>query len=583
VIGGIEPVRSLLMAAFEAGKSVVSANKALLADEGGELHAAAAKAGVDLYYEAAVAGAIPLLRPLRESARRRPAEPGGRHRQRHDQLHPVPDGRDRARLHRGLAEATELGYAEADPTADVDGFDAAAKAAILASLAFHTPVTAADVYREGISAVTSTDVARAAEIGCTVKLLAICERVPGATGGDSGRRPRAPGDDPDDAPAGRRRRGVQRRVRRGRGRRAADVLRPGRRRATRPPAPSSATWSPSRATGRPGSPAPASPPTRACRAADRRDPDPVPRQPRRRRQAGRARDGGAGVRRHGVSIATVRQDGHGDAATLVIVTHSAPGRRPVGDGERAPGDARGPRRHQHPACGRTVMTTQLPVRGTVSPLWPGLIEAYRSRLPVSDSTPVVTLQEGATPLVPAQELSRRTGCDVYLKVEGANPTGSFKDRGMTVAISKAVEEGPRSSALARTPAAPAAAYAAAPPAVCAVLVPQGKIATGKLAHALVHGPKLLQAREFDDCLALASKLSSTTLSAWSTASTTTLEGQIDASFEVVDVLGDAPTSTACRRQAGNITAYWQGYREYAHAPPRALADVGLPGRRSLPT
>jgi homoserine dehydrogenase len=177
VIGGIEPARTLLLAAFAAGKSVVSANKALLADDGVALHAAAAEAGVDLYYEAAVAGAIPLLRPLRESL-------AG------DQIRRVVgivNGTTNYILSRmaetgagfaeALAEATDLGYAEADPTADVDGFDAAAKAAILASLAFHSPVTAADVYREGISAVSATDVARAAEIGCTVKLLAICERV----------------------------------------------------------------------------------------------------------------------------------------------------------------------------------------------------------------------------------------------------------------------------------------------------------------------------------------------------------------------------------------------------------------------
>ena len=182
VIGGIEPARSLMLAAFDAGKSVVSANKALLADDSVALHAAAADAGVDLYYEAAVAGAIPLLRPLRESL-------AG------DQLTRVVgivNGTTNYILSRmaetgagfaeALAEATELGYAEADPTADVDGFDAAAKAAILASLAFHSPVTAADVYREGISAVSSTDVARATEIGCTVKLLAICEKVSGADG-----------------------------------------------------------------------------------------------------------------------------------------------------------------------------------------------------------------------------------------------------------------------------------------------------------------------------------------------------------------------------------------------------------------
>jgi homoserine dehydrogenase len=182
VIGGIEPARTLILAALESGKSVVSANKALLADDGPLLHATAAKCGVDLYYEAAVAGAIPLLRPLRESL-------AG------DQLRRVVgivNGTTNYILSRmaetgagfaeALAEATELGYAEADPTADVDGFDAAAKAAILASLAFHTPVSAADVYREGISAVSATDVARAAEIGCTVKLLAICERVGNGTG-----------------------------------------------------------------------------------------------------------------------------------------------------------------------------------------------------------------------------------------------------------------------------------------------------------------------------------------------------------------------------------------------------------------
>jgi threonine synthase len=214
------------------------------------------------------------------------------------------------------------------------------------------------------------------------------------------------------------------------------------------------------------------------------------------------------------------------------------------------------------------MTTQLPVRGTVSPLWPGLIEAYRSRLPVSDTTPVVTLQEGATPLVPAQELSRRTGCEVYLKVEGANPTGSFKDRGMTMAITKAVEEGSQAVICASTgnTSASAAAYAARAGLVCAVLVPQGKIALGKLAQALVHGAKLLQVDgNFDDCLALASKLAiDYPVSLVNSVNQYRIEGQKTASFEIVDVLGDAP-DVHCLPvgNAGNITAYWQGYREYA--------------------
>ena len=144
------------------------------------------------------------------------------------------------------------------------------------------------------------------------------------------------------------------------------------------------------------------------------------------------------------------------------------------------------------------------MRGAVSPYWPGLIEAYRDRLPVSASTPVVTLQEGATPLVPAVELSRRTGCDVWLKVEGANPTGSFKDRGMTMAITKAKEEGAQAVICASTgnTSASAAAYAARAGLVCAVLVPTGKIALGKLAQALVHGAKLLQVDCLDLCRAL---------------------------------------------------------------------------------
>ncbi|HJQ02365.1 MAG TPA: homoserine dehydrogenase [Jatrophihabitans sp.] len=176
MIGGVEPVRTLLLSALKSGKSVVSANKALLAEDGASLHAAASANGVDLYYEAAVAGAIPLLRPLRESL-------AG---DRITRVIGIVNGTTNFILSRmaasgagfseALAEATALGYAEADPSADVDAFDAAAKAAILAGLAFHTRVTAADVYREGIGAVTAADVASAAAMGCTVKLLAICER-----------------------------------------------------------------------------------------------------------------------------------------------------------------------------------------------------------------------------------------------------------------------------------------------------------------------------------------------------------------------------------------------------------------------
>jgi threonine synthase len=136
------------------------------------------------------------------------------------------------------------------------------------------------------------------------------------------------------------------------------------------------------------------------------------------------------------------------------------------------------------------------------PAWPGLIERYRERLPVGPSTPVVTLLEGGTPLVPAPVLSARTGCDVWLKVEGANPTGSFKDRGMTVAVSRALEEGARAVLCASTgnTSASAAAYAARAAIPCAVVIPEGRIALGKLAQALVHGASVLAVDgSFDDC------------------------------------------------------------------------------------
>ena len=178
VIGGIEPARRLILGALENGKSVVTANKALLAEDGATLFDAAEKAGRDLYYEAAVAGAIPILRPLRESlagdkVTRVMGIVNGTTNYILDKMDTHGSGFAEA-----LSEAQELGYAEADPTADVEGFDAAAKAAILASLAFHTRVTASDVYREGIADVTAGDVASAKAIGCVVKLLAIAELVP---------------------------------------------------------------------------------------------------------------------------------------------------------------------------------------------------------------------------------------------------------------------------------------------------------------------------------------------------------------------------------------------------------------------
>jgi threonine synthase len=199
--------------------------------------------------------------------------------------------------------------------------------------------------------------------------------------------------------------------------------------------------------------------------------------------------------------------------------------------------------------------------------WPGVIAAYRDRLPVSADTPTVTLGEGGTPLVPARELSARAGCEVYLKVEGMNPTGSFKDRGMTVAISKAAEEQAQAVICASTgnTSASAAAYAVRAGMTCAVLVPQGKIALGKLAQALVHGAKLLQVDgNFDDCLELARKIAvDYPVALVNSVNPYRIEGQKTAAFEICDVLARAPDVHCIPvGNAGNITAYWRGYQEY---------------------
>jgi threonine synthase len=204
----------------------------------------------------------------------------------------------------------------------------------------------------------------------------------------------------------------------------------------------------------------------------------------------------------------------------------------------------------------------------VPALWRGVIAEYADRLPVGPATPVVSLGEGGTPLVRAGYLSELTGCDVHLKVEGANPTGSFKDRGMTVAISKAVEEGATAVICASTgnTSASAAAYAVKAGISCVVLVPHGRIAAGKLAQALVHDARLLQVEGgFDDCLRLARGLADELpVSLVNSVNAYRIEGQKTAAFEIVDALDRAP-DVHCLPvgNAGNITAYWKGYTEYA--------------------
>ncbi|HKG50779.1 MAG TPA: threonine synthase [Actinomycetales bacterium] len=199
--------------------------------------------------------------------------------------------------------------------------------------------------------------------------------------------------------------------------------------------------------------------------------------------------------------------------------------------------------------------------------WRGVIEEYRDRLPVGPKTPVVTLGEGGTPLVRARHLSSLTGCEVWIKVEGMNPTASFKDRGMTMAISRAAQDGAKAVICASTgnTSASAAAYATAAGMACGVLVPDGKIAMGKLSQAVAHGATLLQVEgNFDDCLTLARKLAEAyPVELVNSVNPYRIEGQKTAAFEVVDALGDAP-DVHCLPvgNAGNITAYWKGYTEY---------------------
>jgi threonine synthase len=207
--------------------------------------------------------------------------------------------------------------------------------------------------------------------------------------------------------------------------------------------------------------------------------------------------------------------------------------------------------------------------------WPGVIEAYRGRMPVEDGWRIVSLGEGGTPLLPAPRLSERTGCEVYLKVDGANPTGSFKDRGMTVAVTDALAQGKQGVLCASTgnTSASAAAYAARAGLTCAVLIPRGKIALGKLAQAVAHGARILQIDgNFDDCLELARKTAAEydVAALVNSVNPTRIAGQASAAYEICDELGRAP-DVHCLPvgNAGNITAYWMGYSAY-------LADGLIP-------
>lgn len=200
-------------------------------------------------------------------------------------------------------------------------------------------------------------------------------------------------------------------------------------------------------------------------------------------------------------------------------------------------------------------------------LWEGIINRYRDFLPVTDATPVVTLLEGNTPLIPSNYLSSKVEAEVFLKYEGLNPTGSFKDRGMTLVISKTVEAGSKAVICASTgnTSASAAAYAARAGITSLVLIPEGKIAIGKLAQALMHGAIVIALKgNFDVALSMARRITEDyRITLVNSINPYRLEGQKTAAFEIVDVLGDAPDYLFIPvGNAGNITAYWQGFKEY---------------------
>jgi threonine synthase len=220
-------------------------------------------------------------------------------------------------------------------------------------------------------------------------------------------------------------------------------------------------------------------------------------------------------------------------------------------------------------------------------VWRGIIEEYRDRMPVADTTRVVTLREGGTPLIVSEQLSELTGCEVHLKFDGCNPTGSFKDRGMTVAITKALEKGAEAVICASTgnTSAAAAAYAGKAGLTCGVIIPKGKIAMGKLAQALVHGAKVIQIEgNFDQALTLCRDLADRyPVELVNSVNPYRIDGQRTGAWEIVDQLGRAPDVHVMPvGNAGNITAYWRGYREYlrpAFGPDDGVGGGPLPVMR----
>ncbi len=466
LIGGIDPAREYVLKAMRAGKHVVSANKLLLASHGEELWTTAREHGVQLRFEGAVAGVVPVIRVLQETLAAAHVE----------RIHGIVNGTTNfilSEMARGgtsyedaLKRAQELGYAEADPTDDVTGKDAAAKMAIIARLAFSTPVHLDQVTYEGIEHITADDVAYARDLGLGLKLIGTAERVDG---------------------------GISVRVH-------PAFLYPGHPLASVNGSFNAVTIESDAITeitlSGPGAGGPQTasavlgdvisamiPPATTPEPTEALD---VVSDVKSAFYLAIQVDDEPGVLAQvaevlgmqGASIKSVVQKGLGGRARLVMVLHPLLESRFYGAVELIAGMS-------------FVRSAPRAIRvlDEEFELVMGLITRYRERLPFAPGDPVVSLEEGSTPLVLAERISERAGVEVWLKLEGANPTGSFKDRGMTCAVSDAVRQGAEAVICASTgnTAASLAAYAARGGLRGIVLVPEGKIATGKLAQALMHG------------------------------------------------------------------------------------------------
>ena len=568
VMGGIEPAREYLLRAMQAGRHVVTANKQLLSHHGEELFAAASEHGVQLRFEAAVAGVVPVVRVLEESLSATPIE----------RIHGIVNGTTNFILTRmahgstyeeALAEAQRVGYAEADPSDDVSGRDAAAKMAILARLAFGSPVHLDDVPYEGIEHLHSDDLEYARELGLGLKLIGTAERRDG---------------------------GLSVRVHPAflyAGHPLASVSGPFNAVTVESETITEITLSGPGAGGLQTASAVLGDVVSVMTGGARPPAPPLPLELIADVESAFylhldvADEPGvlAAVTRvlgeHAVSIKSVVQRGLGDHAQLVMVTHPVLESAPARGGRAArrvrlhtlfPADDPRDRRGVHVSLEYEEPVPLPPhPKGRPTGTHVPLIERYRERLPFEPGDPLVSLQEGSTPLLRAPVLSEMLGANVRLKLEGANPTGSFKDRGMTCAVSAAVRDGAKAVICASTgnTAASAAAYAARARIRCAVIVPEGNIATGKMAQTLIHGARVISlAGNFDQALKLVRELADThPIVLVNSVNEFRIEGQKTAAFELHEALeGTLDALCIPVGNAGNITSYWRGFTEMGAAP-----------------